>query len=338
MDKNAKNFLVSTADFALYYNDILACAGTTNLNASIEVSMQEQNVNAGRGNKLIYSFKYDRELSITLEAADWKLEYIAAQVGTTITEGLSDVYKLGECVQIINGVGVLSAVPLGDVAVELPNGSIVVVTPEETAINLEKHGIEKGSVKATYQYTRLVKQITINGDSTPNVYKLVLDAEKHNNKLGKVGSVQIIVPSYQPSGNFTINFTPDGVSSTSIAGKALAVEGDSCADGSFVYAYIKEFDNTANVIDVTELAATPATVTLSVSNENNKTATLSVIGLKGALYAPIQLNNADCTFVSDTPSVATVDQNGVVTAVGTGSAKVTVTYNKVTDEVNVAVA
>lgn len=336
MDKNAKNFLVSTADFALYYNDILACTGTTNLNASIEVSMQEQNVNAGRGNKLIYSFKYGRELGVTLEAADWKLEYIAAQVGSTITEGLSDVYKLGECVQITDGIGVLSTEPIGDVAVELSNGVIVVVTPELTTINLEKYGVEKGIVRATYQYTRLAKQITIDADTTPNVYKLVLDAEKHNNKLGKVGNVQIIVPSYQPSGNFTISFTPDGVSSTNIDGKALAVEGDSCADGSSVYAYIKEFDNTASVIDVTELAATPATVTLSTTAEK-KTATLSVIGLKGALYAPIQLDNTDCTFVSDTTSVATVDQNGVVTAVGAGNAKITVTYNKVTDEVNVVV-
>ena len=51
MANNTKNFLVSTADFALYYNDILACTGTTNLNTSVEVSMQEQNVNAGKGNK-----------------------------------------------------------------------------------------------------------------------------------------------------------------------------------------------------------------------------------------------------------------------------------------------
>ena len=65
MSKNEKNFLVSTANFALYYDDILACTGTTNLNTSIEVSMQEQNVNAGKGNKLIYSFKYGRELGVT---------------------------------------------------------------------------------------------------------------------------------------------------------------------------------------------------------------------------------------------------------------------------------
>ena len=36
-------------------------------------------------------------------------------------------------------------------------------------------------------------------------------------------------------------------------GKALAVEGDTCADGS-VYAYITEFDETEKAIAVTEIA------------------------------------------------------------------------------------
>lgn len=337
MSKNAKNFLVSTADFALYYNDILACTGTTNLNASIEVSMQEQNVNAGKGNKLIYSFKYGRELSITLEAADWKLEYIASQTGSKIAEGLTDVYRLAECVQITNGIGILPSVPVGDVAVELDSGLIITVTPEETSINMSKYGIENGTVKATYQYSRIAKAITIDADSSPNVYRLVLDADKHNNSIGKVGSVQVIIPSYQPSGNFTISFTPDGVSSTNIDGKALAVAGDTCADGSSVYAYIKEFDETASATKVSEIAATPATVNLDSTNTDKK-ATISVIGLKGAMYSPIQLDNTDCTFVSDAAEVALVDVNGVITPVATGSAKITVTYDGVTDEVDVIVA
>lgn len=334
MAKNVKNFLVSTADFALYYNDILACTGTTNLNTSIDVSMQEQNVNAGKGNKLIYSFKYGRELSVTLEAADWKLEYIAANVGSQITEGLTDVYKMGECVQLTEGIGVLGSTPIGDVAVELSNGTIITLTPDETAIDLTAYGLENESVRATYQYNRIAKTITIDADTAPNVFKLVLDADKHNNKLGKVGSIQIVIPSYQPSGNFTMNFTPDGVSSTNIDGKALAVEGDKCADGSSVYAYVKEFDDMTTAMEVADIAATPATITLAI----DETATISVIGLKGALYSTIQLDNTDCEFVSDTPDTVTVNENGIVTAVATGTAKITVTYNGVSDEIDVNVA
>lgn len=337
MAENAKNFLVSTADFALYYNDILACTGTTNLNTSIEVSMQEQNVNAGKGNKLVYSYKYGRELSVTLEAADWKLEYLAANVGSKIAEGLSDAYKISECIQITDGVGVLPTTPIGDVAVELNSGMIISVTPDTTTIDLSKYGVKNESVKATYQYSRITKTIAIDADTAPNVYKLVLDADKHNNQLGKIGSVQVIVPSYQPSGNFTMNFTPDGVSSTNIDGKALAVEGETCADGSAVYAYIKEFDETEKAMSVTEIAATPATISLSAT-DTSKTETISVIGLKGELYSPIKIDNADCTFVSDTPATATVSEAGIVTAVAAGSAKITVTYNGISDEINIVVS
>ena len=334
--KNAKDFLVSTADFAAYYNGVLACTGTTNLNTSIEVSMQEQNVNAGKGNQLIYSYKYGRELSVSLEAANWDIRFIAMQTGSQITEGLDDVYKLAECVQITNGIGVLKSTPIGDVAVELSNGLIIAVTPESTTIDLTKYGVESEAVKATYMYNRVAKSITIDSETSPFVYELVLSADKHNNRLGKVGTVQIVIPSYQPSGNFSMNFTPDGVASTSIEGKALSVEGDSCSDGSAVYAYVKEFDETAKAMVVTEIAATPGTISLNTADAD-KTITLSVIGLKGALFAPIQLDNTECTFVSDKPDVATVDEDGVVTAVAAGTAKIAISYGSVSDEVDVTV-
>lgn len=333
---NATDFLVSTADFAAYYNGVLACTGTTNLNASIEVSMQEQNVNAGKGNKLIYSYKYGRELAVNLEAANWDIRFIAMQTGSRITEGLDDVYQLAEPVQLTNGIGTLKFAPIDDVAVELPNGLFVTVTPESSAIDLTKFGAENETVKATYRYSKLTKTISIDAGASPFVYELVLSADKHNNRLGKVGTVQVIIPSYQPSGNFTMSFTPDGVSSTTIEGKALSVEGDACHDGSAVYAYIKEFDETEKAMAVTEIAATPAVISLDSAN-TDKTAAISVIGLKGALYSSIQLNNADCTFKSDSPATATVSPDGIVTAAGAGSAKITVSYGSVSDEVEVVV-
>ncbi len=63
-----------------------------------------------------------------------------------------------------------------------------------------------------------------------------------------------------------------------------------------------------------------------------------MIGLKGSLYAPVELDNAACEFVSDTPSTAAVDDAGVVTAAASGSARITVTYQDVTDEITVVVA
>lgn len=333
MSNNTKSFLVSTANFALYYNDILACTGTTNLNSSIDVSMQEQNLNAGKGNKLIYSYKYGRELNVSLEAGDWKLEYIAAQTGSKITEGLNDVYALGECVQLTGGIGVLKSTPVGDVAVEFGNGTIVTVTPIGNTIDLNVYGKTNETVNATYQFNRTSKKITIDSESSPAVYKLVLDADKHNNKIGKVGSIQIVVPSYQPSGNFTMSFTPDGISSTTIDGKALAVEGDTCSDGSGVYAIVNDFDDTAQAMEAVEIAATPALMSFSAKGE---TQTISVVGLKGAMYSPIEIANDMCKFTSRADNIATV-VDGVVTAVADGVTTIEIDYNGIKDEIDVEV-
>ena len=57
---------------------------------------RNKRLRAERVIKLLYAFKYGRALSATLEAADWKLEYIAMASGSKITEGMRDVYKLGE--------------------------------------------------------------------------------------------------------------------------------------------------------------------------------------------------------------------------------------------------
>lgn len=333
MAKQTKGFLVSTADAALLYKGVLVCTAKANLNTSLEVSMQEQNVNAGKGSKLMFSYKYGRELGVTLEAADYKIEYLALQTGSKIAEELAEVYRIGKCLQLTAGIGVLPEAPVGNVAVELANNSIITVTPQDSIIDLSSYGLADESVYVTYRYSRVTKHITIDAESAPEIYTLVLDADRYDNNVGKIGSLQIEVPSYQPSGNFTMNFTPDGVGSTNIDGKALAVEGEKCSDGSGVYAYIHEFDETEKAITVSEIVATPATINLAVDG----TETISVIGMKGELYSPIKVDNEKCTFVSDNASV-TVDEQGVVTGVSAGNAKVTVSYDGKTDEVNVIVA
>lgn len=329
----SKDFLVSTADFAFYVNGTMACNGIVNLNTSIEVSVQEQNINAGKGNQLVYSYKYGRELGVTLETANWDLRYIAANIGSKITEGLTDVYKLGECVTLTDGIGVLSSIPVdGKVSVEINNDFIEIET-ENTTIDLTSFGLKDKIVKATYKYSRIAKTVVID-DSLPLIGELVLDADKHNNKLGKTGHIQVIIPAYQLNGNFNIDMTPDGTTSTNLDGKALAVEGDTCTDGTNVYAYIKEFDDTKSVISVADIAATPSPINFTATGE---TSTIHVIGLKGELYSPIELDNIDCEFVSEKPVIASVDENGIVTAVAAGTTKIIVRYADITDEVEVTV-
>lgn len=331
-----KNFVVSTADFAFKHNGMLACTGTTNLNTSINVSMQEQNVQAGKGNKMIFTYKYGRELTIDLEAADWRLEYIAMNTGSEIFDGLSDVYSLNECVTLTNGVGQVQKTPIGNVGVELPTGVFVEVEPEGTQIDLSVYNLGEGTVtvKATYRYNADTRYITIDADSAPLTGELILDADKYDNKNGKAGSVQIIVPSYSLDGNFDLSFTPDGVTSTAMSGRALAIEGDTCENNSAVYAYVKEIRNSAVELPIIEIVANAPTYTLV----QDETATISVIGSKGVLYKSISIDNKDCNFTADEQGHASVTTgqgtgDGVVTAVSEGKAKITVDYKGIKDKI-----
>lgn len=329
MAESAKSFLVSTADVAYFVDDVLAFTGTTSLNTSISVSMEDQEIVGGKGNKVLYKYKYGRKLSGTIEMAEWKLEYIAANVGSKIVEGLKDVYAVAECVTLTNGVGTLAKTPVGQVFVEKADGTVETVTPVGSTITV---GSEDGKVNATYKYGTTVKRVTVDAESTPFVGRLVLSADKHNNKVGKIGEVQIEIPSFQLNGTFDISLESSGATTTSMEGDALAVDGDSCSDGS-VYAYITEIPSVSSSVAVTALAATPSVVSIAPT----ETQEISVIGVKGGMYSNVEIDVADCTITSDTTSVATVS-GGVITGVADGTALVTVKYGDVSDVISVTVA
>lgn len=340
MNAKGKEFVVSVADFAFYINDVLACTGSTNLSSSISVSMQEQAVNAGKGNKKVFSYKYGRELTAELEAADWKLEYIALQTGSQISQGIKDFYSLNECVTLVNGSGTLDHAPItgGKVGVELPNGTFVEVAADGSTIDLTAFGVTNEKVRVTYQYNTASKRISIDAETTPFVGKLVLQADKHNSKKGKVGTVEIVIPSYSLDGNFDISFTPDGVVSTKLSGTALAVEGDTCEDGSSVYAYITETDDAIADVAISEVALSAPSTTLKVGGSMN----LSVVGIMGAMYKPIEIEPDECTFAvaEDTGStgVKVGANTGVVDgATASGTATIKVTYKGLEDEIEITV-
>lgn len=326
--ERSKDFLVSTADVAFFLDDMLAFTGTTSLNTSISVSMEDQEVTGGKGNKTFYKYKYGRKLAPSVEMAEWNLAYIAANVGSTIFEGLKDVFAVAECVTLTNGIGTLKKVPVGKVYIENSDGSTMEIEPEGSTITV---GENNGKVLATYKYNTTVKRVTVDAESTPFVGRLVMSADKHNSKKGKVGEVQIEIPSFQLSGTFDISLEASGTTTTKLDGDALAVEGASCSDGS-VYAYITEVPSVESSISVSEIAATPAIAQLTV----NETKKISVVGLRGGLYSNVSLETADCVITSEDAAVATV-ADGIITGVSAGTTYINVDYNGVKDIIKVVV-
>lgn len=326
--ERSKDFLVSTADVAFFVNDMLAFTGTTSLNTSISVSMEDQEITGGKGNKTLYKYKYGRKLAPSIEMAEWNLSYLSANVGSTVFEGMKDVFVVAECVTLTKGVGTLKKTPIGKVFIEKPDGSTAEITPVGSTITV---GDSDGTILATYQYSTNVKRITIDAESTPFVGRLVMSADKHNNKKGKVGEVQIEVPSFQLNGTFDISLEASGTTTTKLEGDALAVDGTTCSDGS-VYAYITEIPSVESTVTVNEIAVTPAVINLAV----DETKSLNVIGIKGGLYSNVGIDIADCIITSENSETATV-ADGIVTGVAAGTTYINVDYNGVKDIVKVTV-
>ncbi len=329
VNERSKDFLVSTADVAFFVNDMLAFTGTTSLNTSISVSMEDQEVTGGKGNKTLYKYKYGRKLAPSIEMAEWNLAYLAANVGSTIFEGMKDVFAVAECVTLVNGVGILKKAPVGNVFVEIPNGSTLEVEPDGSTITV---GTMNSNVLVTYQYNTGVKRVAVDAESTPFVGRLVMSADKHNNKMGKVGEVQIEIPSFQLSGTFDISLEAGGTTTTKLDGDALAVDSASCSDGS-VYAFITEIPSKESAVSVSDIAVTPAVIELAAG----ETKPLTIIGIKGGLYSNVEIDPADCTITPEDEEVATAE-NGTVTAVAAGTTYINVEYGEAADMVRVIVA
>lgn len=331
MAKNSKDFLVSTADVSFFVDGQLAFTGTTALNTTISVSMEDQEVIGGKGAKTQYKYKYGRKVNPTIEMADWKLEYIAANVGSKIAQSLSNVYAVAECVTLTKGTGTLAHEPItgAEVFVEKEDGTISKVKASGSTITV---GNTDATVKATYKYAQQTKNIVIDAESSPMIGELVLTADKHNNRKGKIGQVQITIPAFQPNGTFDISLESEGVTSTTIEGDALAVEGVTCTEGD-VYGYVREFEDAAKDAVVSEIAATPSLITLKTSAKQQ----LSIIGIREGLYSNVDIDPSKCKYESDNQSYAKANASGEISAVAQGTANITVTYGTCKDIVQVKV-
>lgn len=62
-------------------------ASTTLTEANIEVSVQENDVRGGRGNELLGILRSDRDINISLSDTEFKYDWLATQLGQTITTG-----------------------------------------------------------------------------------------------------------------------------------------------------------------------------------------------------------------------------------------------------------
>lgn len=317
-------FLTSVADVKLYddiTNDLIL-NGKTLINSSMTQSIQSQAVYGGKGSQKLFEFNYQKELAFTIEDAVFNASYISLQNNTKVLQELTDYYTDEYVVLDASGEGELTEAPVGNIHIQTEDGSHIQIVPNGKKFTYLP--LAKTEVRVSYAYKELMDTVSISASSFPKAVRLVLNGDIMTNN-GKEEEMQILVHKFKPDGALELTLSHDGVSTSSLAGTALA-------NGKGEYAKISFKKVGSDDIKLVKISASPAEVDLdsSVPNDSEQ---LSVYGIRGD-NTVILLDNTKLTFVSDDPLIATVDTNGLITLAGTATATDT-TMIRISDGSNI---
>ena len=323
-------FLPKTADAIFEYQGEVAFVAKANTSAAVTISQTKTEKRGGQDNVLIGTIFSDKTIEVSITAASWMPEFLAAEVGSPI--------KIGGYEFISNDLNIVATEKASDIVVELPgvpvdkvihlkraDGTYVKVPATGTTVSIKEFGFNKGDcVSALGLFDYKGKRIDLSTSTSPMVGKLTLTSPIFKSSVGKVGKSEYVFPIFQFDGNFTHTYSADAT--YELKGNPLATDSGDCGNGDS-YGYYQEYmEDEALLTSYSTIIATPSVVELKA--DGNETETLAVYGKKSALYDRVLLENSDSklTFTSDKDNVATV-ATGVITAVAQGEANITVKYN-----------
>ena len=329
MSVNQDQFITTVANCFLRDTtlDAIVMKSKTLVNSNIAFNVQETEIRGGEFHKLLYVFNFGRTGEVTLTDARYEPALIGINCGQTIQNQLSNVYVFEEKV-ILDGSGngsVTLKTPIVDTKAYVQTTDKSIVTKTFSGSNFSMGAsFANQEVYVTYQYNENVDMITIDGNSFPKSYELVMEVKVWD-KDGLKEKVQWIFPTFKPSGNFEIPLASDSPTTSTMTGKVL--------DDNDVYGYKK-------VIPVSG-AITYSAITADVGEielDSGEDYTLTVYALRGGIYAPVTLDNTDCNFESSEIGIAKVSAGGLVEYVGDGTAYITIEYGDLSDVVKVVCA
>lgn len=323
-----KKFLVSVADAYGYDSDSnLIFVGKTLLDSSIEATLGNADVRAGRGNKLQYVYYHTAELNAKVTDAQWNLDFLAVNVGQDVTTS-NNIYT-EESVTLTGGAGSVTGTPLAVSGTTIygwvtrESGAVERVTFSTKAFNVSGGGSETVCVRY-YALDSAARTLTIPANIVPKIVRLVLEAQlaSSDSTSNIIGSVQIEIPKATLTGAFSIAMKADGVASTPLNVRALATPStvNGCA-GVDTYATITEVITNAHWYDdVIGLAIVGGDFTLP--NGGTRQLSVRAVPSSGASFTPPA---ADLTWASTVTGDATVDATGLVTWISSGASVISVT-------------
>lgn len=335
-----KKFLAGVARAILLRGNTLIGVASTLTDSTLDFSITAEEIRAGAGNALYGKYFHDSNLNVTLTDAMFNMEYVAASLGTTLRQGgLS--FKEEE-----STVTTAKQIPLSTTPLAL-EGSLVAwyskpgqdnwtVGTVKSAAN--KYYIEVDSATINEKYcvkyfwqNENAESIVIPVQYVPAELHVILINDEYSGEAIDASDVTTIgrlitdIPRLQLDGAQNLALTATGAATTSLSGSALAVASDatSCETDAYYGTMTEEIFGATWQDNVVALAIEDNDIQLATS----ATATLSVYAVYGGNKASQKKDNSNFTFavVGGSSSIITVDETGLVTAKGTGSAYVQVT-------------
>lgn len=283
--------------------------GKANISTAFTVTMAKTDVRGGINNPLLYAYYHDRAVETKIESAILDKTLIALNAGTTVLNSAVTAVK-NEGITLSSGSGTLSASPITgtNVSVIMPNGAIQTVAPTGGTIFVS--GGNNQSVDVVYTYTVTADQIVGYTTNPPTSIDLTLTAEVRDNTNVVQYYFQVNMPRFVPSGGFALSLAANGVTKQDIVGQALVVSDP--VNGDYYYKVTAIPAGTSSV-PITSISTAPSTPSFSYALRP-QTTQLSVLGIRGGLYANVNITTAS-SFVSQSGcATITISAGGLITS------------------------
>ena len=304
--------------------------------SGMNFTISSEDVRGGLANQLLAKYFHDSALTLSLEDALFNLEYLAVNVGSTITVG-TDIMTVEQITTTVANQITVTDTPQKFATIGTIGWYSLPSSDDWTKIEFEGKNATVQNLPANttvcvkYMKTDAsAEEFIVSSAFIPSqcyalltlpLFKSGTDAQSYSSS-SKVGEVQVEIPTFLFDGAQQLSLTSSGVATTSLSGSALATfTGNEGCDADGYYAKLKQIIfNKDEFADVKAIVIADSSLDLTVG----ETQKLEVYALYGGNVAPKLLDNSKLTFVSSEESYATVDTTGLVTAVAEGASTISV--------------
>ena len=328
-------FLAGVATAEIFQGTDLFATAKTLIDSSISIGVSAEDIRAGQGAKLAGKYFHSPTFDLKMNDAMFRLEYIAANVGSTINVGGDVWFEESFVASGTTQVLTRTAVPMTSGGAvycyyRLSTSQSDKFTAQEITSNTLT-GLTSGQTYCVkYLYTNAgARTLKISANFVPGSLTVYLRAslfagDSSNPSTGtKVGTVTIKVPRFLLSGTQELSMSMTGASQTSFEGTALASDAVGC-DGDAIYAEIIEvMDNARWYSDAKSLIIEDSSISTTAT-----LAATSIVGKAPIVYAfypnakPKMISNAIIT--AQESNIATADKSKLVYAITNGTTALTI--------------